>query len=120
MPARRWLRFTAGGSLLQAWPWAVLLVGLAAVRLSKGALGSDAYALLSRPFWTGTAQADWLRSARRFEDRTRVAALEAENARLRGLVGLRSWRASSSWASSSASEMRLRTQKLALVSELDS
>jgi rod shape-determining protein MreC len=89
MPARRWLRFTAGGPLLKAWPWAVLLVGLAAVRFSKGALVSDAYALLSRPFWPGTAQAEWLRSARRFEDRTRLAALEAENARLRGLVGLR-------------------------------
>ncbi|MEI6615998.1 MAG: rod shape-determining protein MreC [Cyanobium sp. ELA507] len=88
MPARRWLRFSAGGPLQQVWPWALLLIALGAVRFSKGALVSDAYALLSRPFWPGTAQAEWLRSARRFEDRARLAALEAENARLRGLVGL--------------------------------
>jgi rod shape-determining protein MreC len=88
MPARRWLRFSAGSPLQQVWPRALLLIALGAVRFSKGALVSDAYALLSRPFWPGTAQAEWLRSARRFEDRARLAALEAENARLRGLVGL--------------------------------
>lgn len=87
MPARRWLRFSSTG-LAQAWPWLLLLTALAVLRLSKGALLSDAYALLSRPFWPGTAQSEWLRSARRFEDRARIAALESENARLRGLVGL--------------------------------
>jgi len=87
MPARRWLRFSTTG-LAQAWPWLLLLTALAVLRLSKGALLSDAYALLSRPFWPGTAQSEWLRSARRFEDRARIAALESENARLRGLVGL--------------------------------
>lgn len=88
MPARRWLRFSSGGRLSQLWPWLLLLGGLSLLRLSKGALLSDAYALLSRPFWPGTAQSEWLRSARRFEDRARVGALEAENARLRGLLGL--------------------------------
>ncbi|MFM9101734.1 MAG: rod shape-determining protein MreC [Cyanobium sp.] len=88
MPARRWLRLTASGLLTQGWPWLLLLSALVAVRLSKGALLSDAYALLSRPFWPGTAQSEWLRSARRHEDMARISALEAENARLRGLVGL--------------------------------
>ena len=87
MPARRWLRFSTTG-LAQAWPWLLLLTALAVLRLSNGALLSDAYALLSRPFWPGTAQSEWLRSARRFEDRAQIAALESENARLRGLVGL--------------------------------
>lgn len=88
MPARRWLRFTSGGLLPQLWPWLLLLAALGLLRLSKGAFVSDAFALLSRPFWPGTAQSEWLRSARRFEDRARLGALEAENARLRGLLGL--------------------------------
>ena len=88
MPAPRWLRPLARARLLQSWPWLLLLGSLLAVRLSKGAGLADAYALLSRPFWPGTAQAEWLRSARRFEDRARMAALEADNARLRGLLGL--------------------------------
>jgi rod shape-determining protein MreC len=88
MPAPRWLRPLARVRLLQSWPWLLLLGSLLAVRLSKGAGLADAYALLSRPFWPGTAQAEWLRSARRFEDRARMAALEADNARLRGLLGL--------------------------------
>jgi len=88
MPARRWLRLSNGGLLPQVWPWVLVLTALGLIRLSKGALVSDAYALLSRPFWPGTAQAEWLRSARRFEDQARLSVLEAENARLRGVVGL--------------------------------
>jgi rod shape-determining protein MreC len=59
------------------------------VRLSKGALLSDAYALLSRPFWPGPAQSEWLRSARSVEVEARLQALTADNARLRALLGLR-------------------------------
>jgi len=88
MPARRWLRPITLLPLLQAWPWLLLALALLAVRFSKGAGLADAYALLSRPFWPGTAQAEWLRSARRFEDQARLSTLEAENARLRGLIGL--------------------------------
>jgi rod shape-determining protein MreC len=61
---------------------------LTLVRLSKGAFLLDAYAQLSRPFWPGTAQAEWLRSARRSEDQVRLAQLETENQRLRGLLQL--------------------------------
>jgi rod shape-determining protein MreC len=88
MPARRWLRPITLLPLLQAWPWLLVALALLAVRFSKGAGLADAYALLSRPFWPGTAQAEWLRSARRFEDQARLSSLEAENARLRGLIGL--------------------------------
>jgi len=88
MPARRWLRPITLLPLLQAWPWLLVALALLAVRFSKGAGLADAYALLSRPFWPGTAQAEWLRSARRFEDQARLSTLEAENARLRGLIGL--------------------------------
>jgi rod shape-determining protein MreC len=65
-----------------------VLLLLLGVRLSKGALLNDAYALLSRPFWPGTAQAEWLRSARRAEDQARLQALSRDNARLRQLLGL--------------------------------
>jgi rod shape-determining protein MreC len=88
MPARRWLRPITLLPLLQAWPWLLVALALLAVRFSKGAGLADAYALLSRPFWPGTAQAEWLRSAGRFEDQARLSTLEAENARLRGLIGL--------------------------------
>ena len=88
MPARRWLRLTAGGHLTQAWPWLALLAALALVRFSKGALLADGFALLTRPFWPGTAQSEWLRSARRFEDSARISSLEAENNRLRRLLSL--------------------------------
>ncbi|MFN9644535.1 MAG: rod shape-determining protein MreC [Cyanobacteriota bacterium] len=65
-----------------------LLLLLLIVRLSKGALLNDAYALLSRPFWPGPAQSEWLRSARRVEDQARLEALASDNDRLRQLLGL--------------------------------
>jgi rod shape-determining protein MreC len=63
------------------------------VRLSKGAVLNDAYALLSRPFWPGPAQSEWLRSARSVEDQARLQALSRDNARLRQLLGLQQGKA---------------------------
>ncbi len=74
--------------LLQAWPWWLLVLALVGVRLSKGAVLSDAYALLSRPFWPGTAQREWLQAAARLSDQTRLVQLEQDNRRLRGLLDL--------------------------------
>ncbi len=88
MPAWRWLRFADGASLRRLGPWLLVLLALLAVRFSKGALFADAYAFLSRPFWPGTAQAEWLRSARRVEDSARLAQLEHDNQRLRTLLEL--------------------------------
>ncbi len=88
MPAVRWLRQAALPPLRRLWPWPVLLVALLALRFSRGAGVGDLYALLSRPFWPGTAQAEWLRSARRLEDQVRLAQLEQDNRRLRGLLQL--------------------------------
>jgi len=88
MPASRWLRPGAARYLFQVWPLLIALGLLTLVRLSKGAFLLDAYAQLSRPFWPGTAQGEWLRSARRSEDQVRLAQLETENQRLRGLLQL--------------------------------
>ena len=58
------------------------------VRLSKGAGFADAYSLLSRPFWPGSAQREWLDAAADLEQRAKLQLLEDDNRRLRGLVGL--------------------------------
>ena len=78
----RWRRF---GRL---WPWLALVSVLLLVRLSKGAGFADAYSILSRPFWPGSAQREWLDAAVDLEQRAKLQLLEADNRRLRGLVGL--------------------------------
>ena len=88
--ALRWPRLGLLDPALRSWPWLLLLLGLVAVRLSKGAALNDLYALLSRPFWPGTAQSEWLRQAQSGGDRLRLDQLERENRRLRGLLGLSS------------------------------
>ncbi|MFN7227697.1 MAG: rod shape-determining protein MreC [Synechococcaceae cyanobacterium] len=90
MPLRaaRWLRLANAGQLLQAWPWLLLLAALLGVRLSRGAGVADAYALLTRPFWPGPAQSEWLRSAQRLGDEVRIRQLQQDNARLRSLLKL--------------------------------
>ena len=54
------------------WPWLGLLAVLALVRWSKGAGFLDAYALLSRPFWPGSAQKEWLQSAGSLEQKAQL------------------------------------------------
>lgn len=90
MPLRaaRWLRLANAGRALQAWPWLLLLAVLVGVRLSRGAGVADAYALLTRPFWPGPAQSQWLRSAQQLGDQVRIQQLQQDNNRLRGLLKL--------------------------------
>jgi len=66
----------------------VLFLALGLVRLSKGAGFADAFALLSRPFWPGAAQREWIETAKQQEQLTRLELLEQDNARLRGLLEL--------------------------------
>ena len=87
MPGRI-LRVPQLRKLAEAWPWWLLLLALVGVRLSKGAGFADAYALLSRPFWPGPAQSEWLRSAQRLEGQASLQQLQADNQRLRGLLQL--------------------------------
>ena len=72
----------------QLTPWLLLVAGLLMVRLSKGAGFTDAYALLSRPFWPGPAQREWVTAAADLEERSRLQLLEDDNRRLRGLLEL--------------------------------
>ncbi|WP_094513918.1 rod shape-determining protein MreC [Synechococcus sp. MW101C3] len=88
MPFGRLPRVPSLQRVIQAWPWWLLLLALVGVRFSKGAFLTDAYALVSRPFWPGTAQREWLQSAQQLDQRSRLAQLEQDNRRLRTLLGL--------------------------------
>ena len=88
MQAGRGARFPSLRLLLMGWPWLVLALLLVAIRVSKGAGFSDLYALVTRPFWPGSAQSEWLRSAQRLDQQTRLGQLEADNQRLRRLLAL--------------------------------
>jgi rod shape-determining protein MreC len=87
MPGRI-LRVPVLRKVAEAWPWWLLLLALVGVRLSKGAGFADAYALLSRPFWPGSAQSEWLRSAQQLEQQASLQQLSRDNQRLRGLLDL--------------------------------
>jgi rod shape-determining protein MreC len=87
MPGRI-LRVPVIRKVVEAWPWWLLLLALVGVRLSKGAGFADAYALLSRPFWPGSAQSEWLRSAQQLEQQASLQQLARDNQRLRGLLEL--------------------------------
>ena len=87
MPGRI-LRVPLLRKVAEAWPWWLLLLALVGVRLSKGAGFMDAYALLSRPFWPGSAQSEWLRSAQHLQDQASLQTLQRDNERLRGMLAL--------------------------------
>ena len=90
----RWPRSPTSRGRQRQWPFLLApILFLLVVRLSKGAVLNDAYALLSRPFWPGPAQSEWLRSARSVEDQARLQALSRDNARLRQLLGLQQGKA---------------------------
>ena len=69
-------------------PWLLLVGGPGFVRWSKGALLSDAYALLSRPFWPGSAQKEWIQKGANIEQQARLSLLEQDNLRLREILRL--------------------------------
>lgn len=86
-PGRR-LRLPPLRLISRAWPWLLVLALLVGLRLSKGAGVLDLYALVSRPFWPGSAQSEWLKAAQRIDWQSRVQQLEADNRRLRRLLDL--------------------------------
>ena len=88
MGSPQWPQGSRLRSAQQLWPWFVLLLVLGLVRLSKGAGFADGFALLSRPFWPGTAQREWIEAAQQQEQISRLELLERDNARLRELLAL--------------------------------
>ena len=49
----------------------------------------EAYALISRPFWPGSAQKEWVQSAASLEQKAQLELLRQDNARLRKLLDLK-------------------------------
>lgn len=88
MPAGRGVRLPSLRLLLSGWPWFGLALVLLLIRLSKGAGFNDLYALVSRPFWPGPAQSEWLRAAQKLDQQSRLEQLQADNSRLRELLGM--------------------------------
>ena len=70
------------------WPWVLLACSLGIVRWTKGAGFLDAYAVLTRPFWSGSAQSEWLQDASQIEREIRLGLLERDNQRLRKMLSL--------------------------------
>ncbi len=77
-------------SLRRLWPWLLVAFSLCIVRWSKGAVFLDTYAFLTRPFWPGTAQRDWIKNGTQLEQESRLRLLEADNQRLRAMLSLKS------------------------------
>ena len=88
MGSSQWPQGSRLRSAQRLWPWLVLLLILGLVCLSKGAGFADGFALLTRPFWPGTAQSEWVEAAQQQEQISRLELLEQDNARLRELLAL--------------------------------
>ena len=114
MPLGRWPRGSLQSLRSQALPWLAVLLVLGLVRLSKGAAFADFYALISRPFWPGSAQSEWLRSSQRLGADLRLTQLSEDNARLRALLALDQGRGASITASVIAREPNGWWQQLLL------
>tara|TARA_Y100001968_G_C19423524_1_gene753098 strand:+ start:221 stop:964 length:744 start_codon:yes stop_codon:yes gene_type:complete len=66
-----------------------LLLILGFVRFSKGAGFMDAYNFLSRPFWPGITQKEWLQDSQKLEQSIKLDLLEKDNLRLRKILSLK-------------------------------
>ncbi len=69
-------------------PWFLLLGTLTFIRWTKGTGYADFYSLISRPFWPGPSQKEWIQSGFRFEQESKLKLLEKDNYRLRELLDL--------------------------------
>ena len=74
--------------LRKFWFWFCFGGVLCLIRFSKGASFNDAYAMLSRPFWPGPAQREWIQKAMKLENQARIILLEQDNRRLREMLSL--------------------------------
>ncbi len=71
------------------WPWILLPGCLFLVRWTKGTGFADAYAFITRPFWPGPAQKEWLQQGQNLEQKIRLNLLAEDNIRLRRMLSLK-------------------------------
>jgi len=71
--------------------WTTFICGalIVAVRFSKGAGFLDVFAILTKPFFSGSAQKEWIQYGDHLEKEIRIELLEADNYRLRKLLELK-------------------------------
>ena len=67
---------------------AIALALASPMRPMIGGLLMESYAVLSRPFWPGPSQLEWVRQAEEVGKMERLILLEKENQRLKALIGL--------------------------------
>ena len=80
------VRFPKGRGI---WSLFLLAGMLFLVRFSKGALFLDTFSFLSRPFWPGPAQSEWIANGIQLENKARILLLEEDNNRLRNILNLK-------------------------------
>ena len=79
LPFSRWRRFTLCVGLLSF---------LLFVRTSKGSIINDLFSLISKPFWPGTSQREWIIKGQKIEQLAKLQLLEQDNERLREILSL--------------------------------
>nr|YP_009530708.1 putative rod shape-determining protein [Paulinella micropora]AXY63397.1 putative rod shape-determining protein [Paulinella micropora] len=88
MASARWNYRSRPSHFSVLWSWFLPFCLIFFVRLSKKTGIVDCYSLFFRPFWPGSAQREWLQKASNLEKSSRLLILEADNRRLRSLLGL--------------------------------
>ncbi len=83
-----WASIFRWRSLRRNWLWLILLGTIGFVRWTKGIGFADTYALISKPFWPGSVQQEWLQSGVQLEQQIRLKLLEEDNQRLREMLSL--------------------------------
>ncbi len=70
------------------WLWIIIIAFFGLVRWSKGTIFADSYAFISRPFWPGPTQKDWIFNGVNLENQSRIELLEEDNKRLRKMLSI--------------------------------
>ncbi|WP_269621958.1 rod shape-determining protein MreC [Prochlorococcus marinus] len=69
--------------------WMLIFLFFLFIRVSKGAILLDVFSVISRPFWPGSGQKEWITKSMDLEQKIRLDMLEKDNHRLRSLLKLK-------------------------------
>ncbi len=75
-------------TLRRVMPLVLLIGAFGFVRWTKGTAFADIYAFVSRPFWPGSSQREWVQISAQLEQQIKLNLLEQDNQRLRRLLSL--------------------------------